>query len=209
MEIYTCSYDNCKNLSVGISISGDGGKRVGFSGPKISKLAPKLSWWTLWHENIGCIPEDENLAFYIERYYDTVLKPLSPGELFMMIPRGKALLCYERPEDFCHREILAAYLELYFGFEVREVFVNEDGSIKKLGRNKYYKTIKDYLEELIKGSIDMCGHECIAAAYAFSQALYLEKHPDLCDKFPVSPESYRRLSEVLESDYAVKKGKRK
>lgn len=40
-----------------ISISGDRGKSVGFEGKTMSQLAPKLSFWKVWHNNIGKIPE--------------------------------------------------------------------------------------------------------------------------------------------------------
>lgn len=204
MRVYTSNYRNCKN-SKGISISGDGGKQVGFQGKRIKELAPKLSWWKVWHENIGQVPEDENLAFYIMSYYETVLKPLGIRKVMNLIPEGSVLLCYEDPEEFCHREIVAAYLELYLNQEVPEVIVDEYGKIEKVGHSKYYGDIKKYLEELIKGSIEMYGFDCIAAANMHEYALYLESHPELCDIFPVNTDSYRRLAEVLENEYKSKR----
>ena len=43
-----------------ISISGDKGKSVNYNGNCFPALAPKLSFWTIWHENIGKINEQDN-----------------------------------------------------------------------------------------------------------------------------------------------------
>lgn len=204
MRIYTSNYQNCKSPK-GISISGDGGKKVGFQGKRIKELAPKLSWWKVWHDNIGKIPEDENLAFYIKSYYETVLKPFMENSSGVDIPDGTILLCYEEPADFCHRQIVAAFLELLYGQDVPEIVVHEDGTIKRVPRNKYYADIKRYLDSLIRESIDMHGYECIAAAYLFEKSLFLEENPKLCEEFPVSPEMYRRLADVFEDGYKSKK----
>lgn len=122
--IYTGSYNNCKNSNV-ISISGDRGKSVGFNGDYYKPLAPKLSFWTEWHNNIGKIPEQENNAFYIKQYYETTLKLLMPEEVYRIL-NGKILLCYEEPELFCHRHIVAAWIETELGIVVPEVKVVDD-----------------------------------------------------------------------------------
>ena len=55
--IYTGSYENYKYVPERfVSISGDKGKSANFNGKTYSKLAPKLSFWKIWHENIGIIP---------------------------------------------------------------------------------------------------------------------------------------------------------
>ena len=48
--IYTGNYETCKAGNL-ISISGDRGRSVGFSGKAISKLAPKRKFWKeLWEK---------------------------------------------------------------------------------------------------------------------------------------------------------------
>lgn len=198
MKVYTGNYDNC-DVPEAISISGNAGKSIGFRGPHIRELAPKRSWWQVWHDQIGVLSEEENLRFYVESYYETVLKPLDPGEILMKLKEGSILLCYEEPEDFCHRHIVAAWLELFYGIEVREVKVLEDGNIKVLPRNKYYSTIKTMLEILIKDTMDMHGYTAISASYAYEQAKEVAKNPELCNEFGVSEAMYMRLAEVLEN----------
>ena len=53
-RIFTGNYDECKVGNL-ISISGDRGRSVGFVGKAIPQLAPKRSFWNIWHENIGKI----------------------------------------------------------------------------------------------------------------------------------------------------------
>lgn len=56
--IYTGSYNNCLKGKK-VSISGDRGKNVEYQGLCFPPLAPKLSFWKVWHNNIGKISEQE------------------------------------------------------------------------------------------------------------------------------------------------------
>lgn len=208
MQIYTSSFQNCKSPK-GVAIVSDGGEQVGFHGKCLDNLAPRGLWLQEWHDNIGLIPEDENIAFYVKSYYDSVLGLFDAADLYWLIKDSSVLLSYEKPEEYSCRDVIAAYLELYFAKTVPEVAIAEDGTITKLKRNRYYKDIKDYLEGLIKKSIDMHGFECIAAAFAYEQSLNLEKAQNLSQKYPITPESYRRLAEVLEESYKSKSKQKK
>jgi len=72
VRIFTGSYENCKVGNL-VSISGDKGKKVGFTGNSFMKLAPKREFWEIWHNNIGKISEEENNKYYMEQYYKQVL----------------------------------------------------------------------------------------------------------------------------------------
>ena len=51
--IYTCSHHNYQsNLYKTYAISGNRGKTVNYQGECFSKLAPKLSFWQIWHNLI-------------------------------------------------------------------------------------------------------------------------------------------------------------
>ena len=104
-KINTANYNNCRTEN-GISISGDRGKKVGFTGRCLPMLAPKKEFWQVWHDNIGKIPEEENTKYYATEYYKQVLSKLDPEEVYDMIPEGSILLCYEDNMDFCHRHLL-------------------------------------------------------------------------------------------------------
>lgn len=116
MKIWTTYYANLKNLPeyiLPVSIAGWAPK--GWSGEEYKKVAPKKSWF--WeYKKTG------DQEFYVTMYYKTVLSGLSKesvvNDLENILSRHPecteiALVCYEKPEDFCHRHILGAWLENY------------------------------------------------------------------------------------------------
>lgn len=94
---------------------------------RLKKLAPRLWWWREWREKFGENTEsDESKAWYREKYKTTVLDGLDPAATLAEIEDMSAhgsnvyLLCYERPEKFCHRHILAEWLSRNTGTAVEE-----------------------------------------------------------------------------------------
>lgn len=142
--IYTSSYKKCLNGNK-ISISGDRGKSVGYQGECFPALDPKLSFWKIWHDNIGKIPKEENNYYYIKNYYELVLKDLDPNEILNLL-NNKILLCYEDNMEFCHRHIIAYWIELELGISVPEVEVDEYGNMTILDRPIW---VKEMLEKVI------------------------------------------------------------
>ena len=85
------------------------------------KLAPTWKIWKHWDEN-----HDE--VRYRETYFSTVLAKLNQdtvveelNEFIRNYPLGTeiALICYEKPEDFCHRHLVAEWLQ-EAGYQVQE-----------------------------------------------------------------------------------------
>lgn len=110
-----------------ISISGDRGKsfEYGFEGKVLSQLAPKRDFWKTWHENIGKIPEEENTKYYIKQYYSQALSQVEILEL-LKNETFPILLCYEEGQIFCHRHILAEYLNIRYGIVVNDITIEND-----------------------------------------------------------------------------------
>jgi uncharacterized protein (DUF488 family) len=135
--IYTGSYDNCKFGRL-VSISGDGGRQVGFDGEVYKKLAPKLSFWKIWHDNIGKISNEENNKFYINNYYEQCLKGLNVEQVLRELENA-IMLCYEPSYQFCHRHIPAAWIELETGLIVPEIAVDDSGNIVEQQRPLWIK----------------------------------------------------------------------
>ena len=132
--ICTSSYNNFHtDFYDGCSISGDRGKIVNYNGRHYSKLAPKLSFWTTWHNNINKVPIEENNKYYILEYYKQVLSKLNPEDVYRDLDNS-VLLCYEPNDDFCHRHIVSAWFELFLGITVSEVKIekNTTNNIKRL-----------------------------------------------------------------------------
>lgn len=105
--IYTSYFGNICNLPdnfTPIAICGKTPER--WSGLCYKRLAPKWEFFKVWKEN-------HDNDYYISNYNDQVLSKLNPQsvvrELFSMGP-NPVLICYERPEDFCHRHLVADWL---------------------------------------------------------------------------------------------------
>ncbi len=138
-RIFTGNYEECKIGNL-ISISGDRGRKVGFDGKAIPKLAPKRGFWKIWHNNIGKISEEENTRYYIEEYYKQVLSKVNIEEL-LKNEKDPILLCYEKGKDFCHRHVLAEFIELTYGIKVRDIKIDEKLNIEENDKPDYIKNI--------------------------------------------------------------------
>lgn len=142
--ICTGNYRNCGDIR-GVSISGDRGKKVNWIGDAYPKLAPKYNWWSEWNKIKDQMDAMESVRFYVNMYYNTVLSKLDPQEVYDELD-GRILLCYEEPELFCHRHIVASWLEKTLGVRVPEVMILGD-KLLKIDRPSY---IDETLERSMK-----------------------------------------------------------
>jgi uncharacterized protein (DUF488 family) len=209
--IKTSSYENFKSsLYKTVSISGDRGKGAGYTGVCYSQLAPKLSFWKKWHDNIGIISEEENNRYYIEEYYKQVLSKLNPEKVYEELDHS-ILLCYEDSDEFCHRHIVAAWFELLLNENVEEAIVE---GYKIINREKP-QYIKKILEEVIKKEKNMRGFTCLGALYLFEKSESLENQANkLEEETGKSYDNYRQVACYLrceadeaEAEYIAKNKK--
>lgn len=113
MMIYTSYFANLKKIPEGIiPISICAKAPSWYSGYEYKKLAPT-------YQTLKRYKESKNESQYIKSYTKTVLDTLDPyqvvNELIDLIPYGYkgndiVLLCYEKPTDFCHRHLVAKWL---------------------------------------------------------------------------------------------------
>lgn len=116
--IYTTYFSKLKSLPkdiVPISICGKAPSW--YKGLQYKKLAPKYDFFMKWKEN-----HDNN--YYIHCFYSKVLSELNPTQVVndliaMAAERDIALVCYEKPEEFCHRHLVADWLRKY-GHDIKE-----------------------------------------------------------------------------------------
>ena len=169
--ISTSSYKNWQSDKyTTYSISGDCGKDAGYKGKYFRELAPKLSFWKVWHKNIGILPEEENNRYYVEEYYKQVLSKLDPEKIYNKLDNS-ILLCYEENTEFCHRHIVAAWLELLLNINVLEKKAI-DYNVEVVKKPDY---IKEYLEDVMKKNLNMRGFNSLRALYLFEKGEELEK----------------------------------
>lgn len=210
--IKTGNYKSFNNKYVKtISISGDRGKEEGYTGECYPKLAPKLDFWKTYHDNIGVVTEEQNIRFYIEEYYKQVLSMLNPQKVYTDLDHS-ILLCYEDNSEFCHRHIVAAWLELFLNVEVAEAKL-EGYRLVDISRPDYVKPI---LEEIIRKNRNMRGFTSLHALYLFESAELLEEKANQWEEETgKSCDSYRQLACYLrceadeaEAEYRIKKNKK-
>lgn len=117
MEIYTSYYGNIKKLSregiipVGISL----GIPKWFHGHVLKYLAP-----TYYILNLE---EQKYIPAYLDHLENIDMNRLRDDlSIISNSAGGKdiALLCYEKPEEFCHRRLFAEWLKEKTGYEIKE-----------------------------------------------------------------------------------------
>ena len=167
--IYTSRYKNINKYTFKdqvVSISGDRGKRAEYDGKCYPALAPKKSFWQVWFDNRGKISKEDNTKFYIEKYYEEVLSKMDVNKVYKELDE-KILLCYEDPQDFCHRQIVAAWFELYTGIKVPEVKQEDYYKLVEVPRDDF---VKDYLEKVIKERVDMKGFSSLYSLNLYNKS---------------------------------------
>ena len=78
-----------------------------YKGIQFKTLAPKYSWWKEWH--------DKRLSndWYKAKYQETVLDKLNPkiiANRLQSFGDNVVLLCYEKQNEFCHRQLVRHWL---------------------------------------------------------------------------------------------------
>ena len=170
------------------SISGDRGNGANYNGSVFPALAPKLSFWKIWHDNIGKISEEENNRYYVQEYWNQVLSKLDPEIVYRELDYS-ILLCYETNTEFCHRHIVAAWFEILLGEKIPEAKA-KDYQIEHTDRPEY---IKQYLEDAMRLNRNMRGFKSLRALYLFEKGEKLEaKADELEEKTGKCYDSYRQ-----------------
>lgn len=143
--IYTGSYSEFNNTKYNLySISKDKGQDANYSGKSYLSLAPLETFFRTWKNNRGQVDEIDNNKYYINEFYNQILKKLDPKKVYDELD-GSILLCYEESNEFCHRHIVAAWFEIMLGVTIYEV-KHENDELLISSKPKY---IKKYLQELI------------------------------------------------------------
>lgn len=175
--ICTSSYNDFKtNIYSKYSISGNRGVDAGYEGKCYPALAPKIGFWKEWKNNIGKVSFEENTKFYIKEYWNQVLSKLDPEKVFRELDNS-ILLCYESNMEFCHRHIVAAWFEILLEEYVPEVKFTDH--LELVSRPEY---IKEYLEEIIRKSVNMGNFKSLRAWYLFEKSEELESKADKLEK---------------------------
>jgi len=85
-----------------------------YQGKQCKELAPPY-WLLIKYKR------DYDKNFYIEHYCKEVLDKLDPQIIYNTLGEDAVLLCWEKPGEFCHRRLIAEWLEWELGIEVKEL----------------------------------------------------------------------------------------
>ena len=120
MTLFTSYFDNIKfmrKVSPNICLVSIAGYCPSdFTGSVLKELQPKKDWWKEWHKKFKAnLESPESIAWYKEAYTRTVLDKTSRLEVMKHLDEISnevpvCLLCYETPDKFCHRKIVADWL---------------------------------------------------------------------------------------------------
>lgn len=92
-----------------------------YKGLQYKKLAPKYDFFMKWKQN-------HDNDYYIEHFNKEVLDKLNARDVVLELSEiagfqdrfnDISLICYEKPSDFCHRHLVAHWLNEN-GFECKE-----------------------------------------------------------------------------------------
>ena len=109
--IYTTYFAQLRNLPPDIiPISICGKAPDWYKGIQYKKLAPKYGFFMKWKQN-------HDNDYYIEHFQKEVLDLLDINDVITQLyalSGGKdiALVCYEKPTDFCHRHLVAIWIRI-------------------------------------------------------------------------------------------------
>lgn len=123
--IYTSYYARCKDATVELP-NGEIGTTISISvqppwfwrpQTHFPDLAP--TWEIVSAYKSGMINDAEYVQAYLHLLNED--RALDPHDVLARLDDNTVLLCYERPEDFCHRHIVAWWFEERCAIEVPEL----------------------------------------------------------------------------------------
>ena len=88
-----------------------------YTGAQYKKLAPKWDFFQEWKKT-------RDNHFYVRSFDEQVLSKLNAKQVYdeltaMTLSADIALVCYEKPESFCHRHLVANWFREN-GFAIKE-----------------------------------------------------------------------------------------
>jgi len=92
--------------------------------PNLVSIALKTPEWFRGRRYPALAPREDMLAMEEDEYrreYQAILDRLDPHMVYEELGQDSILLCWEPPGAFCHRRLVARWLEESLGIEVPEL----------------------------------------------------------------------------------------
>lgn len=108
----TSYYAKSSNNFYAVSIAGRA--PLWYTGREYRKLAPKKDFFLKYKL-------DGDQEYYTQQFQKRVLDQLDPFEVYKDLGENAVLLCHEKSGEFCHRHLVAKWLEKHIGIEIKEI----------------------------------------------------------------------------------------
>jgi len=109
----TSYFANLKNLDQSKAVSIAGKAPEWYVGEEYTTIAPKYWFFKKFKE-------DGDKEFYKEQFQKEVLDLLDPKKVYEYL-KDSILICWERRGKFCHRRLVAEWIQKNIGVEVLEL----------------------------------------------------------------------------------------
>jgi hypothetical protein len=114
-QMFTSNFDIYKGEHA-VSIAGECPKW--YKGKEYKKLAPKRWFYDIYKQT-------GDIEFYKKHYYEEILSKLDARQVYEELGENAVLLCWEHlenpDEQFCHRRLVAEWLEEELGISIPEL----------------------------------------------------------------------------------------
>jgi len=136
-RIYTSNYarNSYNPKAIGISFT----VPEWYEGERLKKLAPMKAMINTFNRKKDAYMERQ----YSQRYISLLRsRNINASTLLSELPEGSILLCYEPPGEFCHRRVLAEWIEYHTGVHIPEW--KNDEEVEKEIQNKVVDSIIEF-----------------------------------------------------------------
>ena len=89
-----------------------------YTGRQYKKLAPTFKIFSKYKSSNQTLEDEQE---YTKEFTEQILNKLDPKVVFEELGKDAVILCYETPEKFCHRHIVAKWLSENLGIEIKEL----------------------------------------------------------------------------------------
>lgn len=102
------------------------GKYIGDFGISIARKMPRGFWIDEYKDLFPSSSilyqwfKNKDIEIYTQRYNEEILNKLNPETVYSDL-KDKVLLCWERSDKFCHRFLVAEWIEKNLGINVPEI----------------------------------------------------------------------------------------